>query len=101
MSNTRVWAKLSPEIHEYFFRKVLAGEQGAKQGLTIQFFTALYNECQHRRVPPTWSVENTQLIADIMSKLNFNDDFPERPRCPANTLTQHKEEPPCGPDDPG
>jgi hypothetical protein len=72
-TSTRVWAKLSPEIHEYFFRKVLAGEHRAKQELTAQFFTALYQECHRSNIPAAWSPENTQAIQQIMSRLNFNE----------------------------
>ena len=48
----RVWAKLPPEIHEYFFRHVLAGEHRAKQDLTTQFYQALYDECRRRKFRP-------------------------------------------------
>jgi len=99
MNTTRVWAKLPLEVHEYFFRRVLAGEHRAKQDLTTQFYTALYNECQRRNIPAAWSIENTQLIAGIMSNLNFNDT--ERSRRPLDSSAQHQEEPPRRPDDPG
>src|SRR6267142_1773591 len=92
MNSTRVWAKLTPEIHEYFFRKVLAGEHRAKQDLTTAFYTALYNECQRRAIPAAWNIENTQLIADIMSNINFNDT--ERSRCPLDSPAEHEEERP-------
>jgi hypothetical protein len=98
-NSTRVWAKLPLEIHEYFFRRVLAGEHRAKHDLTTQFFTALYNECQRRNIPAAWNNENIQLIADIMANLNFNDDT-ERSRRPLDSSAQHEEEPPCRPDDP-
>ena len=73
LNSTRVWAKLPLEIHEYFFRRVLAGEHRAKQDLTTQFYRALYEECQRRKIPAAWATDNSALIADIMSHLNFND----------------------------
>lgn len=97
-NSTRVWAKLPLEVHEYFFRRVLAGEHKAKQDLTKQFFTALYDECQRRSIPAAWSIENTQLIADIMSNLNFNDD-PERSRRPLDSSAEHEEESTSGPNE--
>lgn len=100
MNTTRVWAKLPLEVHEYFFRRVLAGEHKAKQDLTTQFFTALYNECQRRNIPAAWSIKNTQLIADIMANLNFND-LTERSRCPLDSSAQHEEESISRADDPG
>jgi hypothetical protein len=100
MNSTRVWAKLTPEIHEYFFRKVLAGEHRAKHDLTTQFFTALYNECRRRNIPAAWNIENTQLIADIMSRLNFDNES-DRSRRPPNQAAQHEGEPSRCPNDPG
>ena len=73
LNSTRVWAKLPLEIHEYFFRRVLAGEHRAKQDLTAQFYRALYEECQRRKIPAAWAADNSALIAVIMSHLNFND----------------------------
>ena len=82
-NSTKVWAKLPLEVHEYFFRRVLAGEHRAKQDLTAQFYRALYEECQRRQIPPTWATDNSALIAGIMSNLNFNatpaNDQPQRP----------------------
>jgi hypothetical protein len=72
LKSKRVWARLPPEIHDYFFRRVLAGEHRAKQDLTAEFYRKLYDECQRRRIPATWSIESAELIADMMSKLNFN-----------------------------
>jgi hypothetical protein len=99
-NSTRVWAKLPVELHEYFFRHVLAGEHRVKQDLIIQFFTALKNECQRRNIPTVWSIENPQLVYDIMANLNFNNDT-ERSRRPLDSSAQHEEEPPRRPDDSG
>jgi hypothetical protein len=71
--NTRVWCKLPPDIHEYFFRKVLAGEHRAKQDLTLQFYTALYNECLNRRIPADWDLDSIARVQQVMSDLNFNE----------------------------
>ena len=69
---TRVWATLPLEIYDYFFRGVLAGEHRAKQELTTRFYRALYEECQRRKIPAAYARDNSALIADIMSHLNFN-----------------------------
>jgi hypothetical protein len=72
LKSTRVWARLPPEIYDYLFRQVLAGERRAKQDLTAEFYRKLYDECQRRGIPATWSLENAELIEGVMSKLNFN-----------------------------
>jgi hypothetical protein len=68
----RVWASLPSEIHEYFFRRVLAGETHAKQDLTRQFYLALYEECHRRKIPETWHTDNPGAVKLIMADLNFN-----------------------------
>lgn len=98
MDNTRVWARLDPEIHEYLFRHVLAGNHGARQELTTQFFAALYAECQRRKIPPAWSAESAEAIQSIMSHLNFNET--DRSRCPLDSTTKHQGEPFGDGDDP-
>ena len=69
----RVWATLPAEIHEYFFRKLLAGETRAKQELTREFYAKLYEECRRQKLPAVWHVDNVHIIQTIMTKLNFND----------------------------
>ena len=48
------------------------GEHRAKQDHTAQFYRALYEECQRRKIPAAWAPDNSALIAGIMSNLNFN-----------------------------
>jgi hypothetical protein len=81
LKSTRVWAKLPLEIHEYFFRRVLAGEHRVKQDLTAEFYKKLYDECRRRGIPATWSNENAELIQGLMANLNFNE--PDGSRRPA------------------
>jgi hypothetical protein len=94
MTDTRVWARLPAEIHEYFFRHVLAGEYAAKQDLTALLYEALYAECRRRNIPATWSTENRQLIHEVVSQLNFtgnhHDDQSDRSRCSAAPTPQHQ-----------
>jgi hypothetical protein len=91
--DTRVWARLPSEIHEYFFRHVLAGEHRVKQDLTTLFWQALYTECQRRNIPASWSMENSQLVHEVASQLTFstgNDDSqPDRSRCSADPIVEH------------
>jgi hypothetical protein len=91
----RVWGRLPDEIYQYFFRGVLAGEHRAKEGLTNHLYQALYAECRRRNIPPTWSVENSQLVHEVASQLTFtttsNDDSqPDRSRCAADPAPQHQ-----------
>jgi hypothetical protein len=86
--NTRVWCKLPPDIHEYFFRKVLAGEHRAKQELTLQFYTALYNECLNRRIPADWDLDSIARVQQVMSDLNFNEQ-----RRPHHSPAKHQAQP--------
>ena len=99
MNNTRVWARLDPEVHEYLFRKVLANDHGARQELTAEFFTELYHECRRRQIPPTWSADARDLIQDIMSNLNFDET--NRSRRSPYLPPQHQREPFGGGDGPG
>jgi hypothetical protein len=87
--NTQIWARLPAEVHEYFFRKVLAGERRAKQDLTTLFYQALYAECQRRNIPATWSTENSHLVHEVAAQLNFNHE-PDRSRCPADPAPEHQ-----------
>jgi hypothetical protein len=100
MDNTRVWARLDPEVHTYFFRQVLANDRGARQELTAEFFTELYHECLRREIPPRWSADARDLIREIMSNLNFNDETNRSRRAPY-LPAQHQREPFGGGDDPG
>lgn len=93
MNDTRVFVRLPAEIHEYFFRHVLAGERGARQDLTTLFYQALHAECLRRNIPPTWTADNRQLIYEIASQLNFtgnHDDSPDRSRCPVDPAPEHQ-----------
>ena len=82
-----MWANLPVEIHEYFFRRLLAGEHRAKQELTKQFYVALYDECRRRGLRAAWSSENTQVIQEMMANLNFNE--PDRARHTPPAATKH------------
>ena len=88
--DTRVYARLPAEIHEYFFREVCAGERRAKQNLTTLLYEALYAECRRRNIPATWSIENSQLVHELASQLNHHDDSPDRSRCPADPAPEHQ-----------
>src|SRR4029077_483405 len=98
--DTQIWARLPSEIHEYFFRHVLAGERRAKQDLTTLLYEGLYAECRRRNIPATWSAENRQLIHEVVSQLNFtgnhHDDSPDRSRCPVDPAAQHQAQPAGG-----
>jgi hypothetical protein len=89
--NTRVWCKLPQHIHEYFFRKVLAGEHRAKQELTASFYEALYAECIRRGIPAGWDVDSARKIQTVMSNLNFNDQ-----RRTTNQPAKHQAQPTSG-----
>ena len=93
--STLVWARLPAEIFNYFFRGPLAGEHKVKQDLTTHFYQALYAECQRRNIPPTWSLENSQLVHEVASQLTFtatghDDSQPDRSRCSAPPAPEHQ-----------
>lgn len=69
----RVQANLDGEVFRYFFRGVFAGDRGPRATLICLFFQALYEECRNAGIPDTWDEDSERRVAEIMSRLNFNE----------------------------
>lgn len=94
-ASTRVWAKLRLQVHNYFFRYVLAGEHSAKQDITAYFYEALYNECLRRGIAAQWSPSNMEAVRTILNELNFNERSTDSPP------TEHQAQPHDSKHEPG
>jgi hypothetical protein len=69
----KIWGQLPHEMYAYFFYKIFAGHRGVKQRLIIQFFEALFNECQRQHIKAEWDPDSHKVIASIMDNLNFRE----------------------------
>jgi hypothetical protein len=93
--DTRVWANLDPSVHQYFFRKVLAGCTGSKQAIINIFFQKFHEACLAGGITPEWSLENEFAVRDILKNLNFNGQ-PTRTRRTNNSAPKRKSKPLSG-----
>lgn len=71
--NTRpiVQGRIDPQIYNYFFRQVLAGDRGPRSALVNTFFQKFYEACLEAKIPPVWSEENEDLVNNVLQRMNF------------------------------
>jgi hypothetical protein len=82
-TSTKLWINLRPDIFEYFFRKVFAGDWGIKQKLVNAMFEKLYDECIRRGISPEWDPENGAAVDAVLNDMHFNEQ--RKPRKSSST----------------
>lgn len=76
----RVQANISPEVFNYFFRKLFVGERGPRQAMICIFFQRFHAACLAESIQPAWDETNEPRVNSILQRLNFLDVTAERTR---------------------
>lgn len=74
--------RVPPNVQRYFFAHVLAGGRGAMQAVLGTLLDKLYRECLARKIPACFDENGPEIIAKVLSELNFNVQPINRPAPP-------------------